>query len=98
MNRFGGEEEEERTPVNRCPHCGVVSDARTQVGWASTSPSEGSVAVCVACTGVSFYTDTLGLRLPTGPEATELAGDPIIRDAQDRLVRMRVERAFWGAF
>ena len=60
-----------------CPHCGKVHDRQT--GFASESPANGDVAICMDCGELSvFDLDANCLRLPTVDQKRHIDSIPDI--------------------
>lgn len=79
-----------RFKPSRCLDCGkkIDSASRADARLAEVAPSEGDIAICFGCGHVMIYADDQGaLREPTGEELVEIAGDPELVDAQNRLAR-----------
>lgn len=68
-----------------CHGCGSRIDCVTPVEGLER-PGPGDVSICWYCGIVAIFTET-GARPPTAAEAMQLAFDPDVRRAQDRLAR-----------
>ena len=69
-----------RMPESRCPQCGRILTAATCVTDTEPEgmPEPGSGTVCIQCGTILVVDESLRLRLPSGKELIELAGDPRI--------------------
>lgn len=81
-----------RFKEGRCLDCGktINSASRTDSRLEDVRPSEGDIAICFGCGHVMIYADGEGtLRQPTDDELVEIAGDPEMVEAQNRLAAFR---------
>jgi hypothetical protein len=76
-----------RTKVNACLNCGHKIDAAapTPDFPDASTPRPGDVAICLDCVHIHIYADDLTLRNPTEAELVDIAGDPDIVRAVERL-------------
>lgn len=64
-----------------CPHCTTPLNRHTHVGEELSAPTDGDVAICFRCGGVSVYgNDQYGayLREPRPDESREIQEDPTV--------------------
>jgi hypothetical protein len=78
------------TPKALCPYCGYAVD-RALEAQAGTQPRPGDLSLCMACSGLSIFSDALTLRMPTRSEIIAIRVSPSwkeiwkARAAMDRL-------------
>lgn len=72
--------QEIRTPSSICPYCGCMLDACCTIGHGSIAPKPGDWTICMDCSQVLFFTETLTVRKPLPGELQAYARrDPLIR-------------------
>ena len=74
-----------------CPVCGYRVDAASPM-TGQGGPKDGDAGLCLACASVNIYVIAAGataLRLPTPEERTDLARDPDVQTAVQRLISVR---------
>jgi hypothetical protein len=67
------------TPRARCPYCGQARDGAVEVygDGADEPPEAGDFTLCVACGGISVFTNDATLRmLDEAVDRPTLEGDP----------------------
>ena len=77
-----------KTTATTCPHCHRPLNAASHLGGATPSP--GDFTICITCTKLAVFTDTLDLRLPT---ADELALAEQLDDVQCIVTALRAVHA-----
>jgi hypothetical protein len=68
-------------PEQRCSRCGYRMDATTSA-FGEHKPKPGDVSLCMACGGVSVFTETLHMRAPTPEELDNINKNPQVLAAQ----------------
>ena len=70
-------------PRMHCPACGYAVDAAMSAGEddePDTTPTDGSLAVCMRCASVNIYcNDATSQRLPTPEERADIFSDPTVQ-------------------
>jgi len=72
-------------PDNNCPYCGHYVDQAMQENNLC-APGPGDICICIRCSEVAVFDDTLRLRKPTQAEAKEIAADPYIKSQQKIII------------
>lgn len=67
-----------------CLNCGIKVDAATSIDHRHV-PHEGAIAICLICSHIMAYDETVHLRELTDEEVIDIAGRPEILFAINRL-------------
>jgi hypothetical protein len=86
-----------RTPLSHCLDCGMTVTAGTPSVVDRPDyrpPQPGDLAICIRCTHVMAYGDDLRVRALTDAEIVNVAGDPDMVEAVNKIAEFnkRIER------
>ena len=68
--------EDYQVPKSICPYCGYVTDGALEA-QPGTKPTPGAISLCMACSGLALFSDTMTLRLPTRAEIIAIRVSPV---------------------
>jgi hypothetical protein len=75
-----------------CPQCGYQVDEASHIDGDDVRPEPDNIALCIMCAGIGIYfaqeDGTLGLRLPTDEERSELDKDEQITKVRATIIAM----------
>lgn len=77
-----------RTPLNYCLDCNMLIDAGTPSNVEAPDvrpPQGGDLAICIQCAHVMIYADDLTVRDLTDEEVVEVASDPDMVEAVNKI-------------
>jgi hypothetical protein len=81
---------------NACPKCGFLQNRTEQVTMNKRDPRAGDISICVECSALCFFTDSLGhLRAATWADIRELEKTPRLFNKVCEI--QRELRAAWHA-
>jgi hypothetical protein len=71
----------------RCLEFGYEIDRG--LGAGGRAPEPGDISICMRCRSINIFADDGGLRLPTGKEMHDIAGDPDLLRHMEALRRAK---------
>lgn len=70
---------------NVCLVCGYDLDGASQING-NNKPKPGDVSICIGCANIAMFDDDLKLRQPNLNEERELLKNPVIAEAQNKIL------------